>query len=119
MAKAVVKYLELFFFPLNLSINPVLSGGIQSYINNFTNLESIKTQSLFNFGVISSVFIILLTLSVAVSSFRKNPLICFSILFFYVSLLPILNIIPQLLIMAERYEYIASFGGCFVICVFI
>jgi tetratricopeptide (TPR) repeat protein len=111
MAKAVVKYLELFIFPLNLSINPVLSGGIQSYINNFTNLESIKTQSLFNFGVISSVFIILLTLSVAVSSFRKNPLICFSILFFYVSLLPILNIIPQLLIMAERYEYIASFGG--------
>ena len=111
MTKAVVKYLELFIFPLNLSINPVLSGGIQSYINGFTNLEPLKAQSLFDLDVISSIFTILLTLSIAILFFRRNPIICFSILFIYISLLPILNTIPQLLIMAERYEYIASFGA--------
>lgn len=110
MTKAVVKYLCLFIFPLNLSINPVLSGGIQANVTNFTNLDPIKAQSIFNFDILSSILIIAILIGIGIVAIRKRPIISFSIFFTFIALLPVLNIIPQQLIMAERYGYISSFG---------
>ena len=111
MTKAVLKYLELFILPVNLSINPILSGGIQSFINNFTNLDPIKFQKIFDLDILSSILIITAVLATGIILIRKKPIISFSIFFIFAGFLPVLNIVPQKLVMAERYAYISSFGA--------
>lgn len=111
MTKALLKYLELLIFPVNLSINPILSGGIQSFVNNFTNLEPIKSQKIFDLDILFSILVIAGTAGAGIMLIKKRPIISFSIFFIFVGLLPVLNIIPQKLVMAERYAYISSFGA--------
>lgn len=111
MTKAIVKYLELFVFPVNLSINPTLPGNIQSLINNLTDLTTIKTQSVFDLSILFSISVILITILIAIYYFKEKPIISFCIFFIYISLLPVLNIIPEGVVMAERYAYISSFGA--------
>ncbi len=110
MTKAIVKYLEVFVFPINLSMNPVLSGGIQSYINGFTSLDPIKNQKIFDLDIASSILLITIIIGAGFYLIKKKPIISFSIFFIFISLLPVLNILPLKIIMAERYGYISSFG---------
>ena len=48
-------------------------------------------------------------------SLRRRRVVFFSLLFFFVTLLPYLNIIPISTILADRYLFIASFSYCFLL----
>lgn len=48
--------------------------------------------------------------------YKKDSIISFCILFFFVSLLPVLNIIPTMNLMAERFLYFTSFALGLLIC---
>jgi len=46
---------------------------------------------------------------------KKTKVIFFSFLFFFITLLPYLNIIPISTLLADRYVFIASFSYCFLL----
>lgn len=48
-------------------------------------------------------------------SLKKIKVIFFSFFFFFVTLLPYLNIIPISTLLADRYVFIASFSFCFLL----
>lgn len=48
-------------------------------------------------------------------SLKKTKVIFFSFFFFFVTLLPYLNIIPISTLLADRYVFIASFSFCFLL----
>ena len=68
--------------------------------------------------IIGIVFIIIM-LAGAVLLFRKYPLISFSIIFVFVTLLPVMNIVPTMNFMAERFLYIPSAALSIVVAVLI
>ena len=68
-------------------------------------------------GFRTFIFIGIAFLFIGISfwSLRYTKTIFFSFLFFFVTLLPYLNIIPISTILADRYVFIASFSYCFLL----
>ena len=58
--------------------------------------------------IIMAIVFILIMISVAVYLFKKLPLVSYSILFFFITLLPVMNILPTMNFVAERFLYIPS-----------
>ncbi|NMC35468.1 hypothetical protein GYA49_00315 [Candidatus Beckwithbacteria bacterium] len=44
--------------------------------------------------------------------FKKNPIVSFSLIWFFLTLLPVANIVPNYTLFREMYLYIPSFGIC-------
>ena len=61
------------------------------------------------------VGITLLLFGLSLWSLKRTKIIFFSFLFFFVTLLPYLNIIPISTLLADRYVFIASFSCCFLL----
>lgn len=92
----MVYYLKLLFFPVNLCADylmfPVRTAVLDPY-------------------VLGALFIILLFLGTAVFSFIKGKrVLSLSILWFFVTLLPVSNIVPIQIVIAERFLYLPSIG---------
>jgi hypothetical protein len=98
MLKTLPIYAKLLFFPVNLlyHYNGVYSDSI----------------SMFEPAVLFSLLFIVVLIISAVVIRKKFGLISFVILFFFISLLPVMNIIPTMNFMAERFLYITSFAFC-------
>jgi tetratricopeptide (TPR) repeat protein len=62
--------------------------------------------------VIGTVFLLF---GLSLWSLKKTKVIFFSFLFFFMTLLPYLNIIPISTLLADRYLFIASFSYCFLL----
>ena len=60
--------------------------------------------------VLLALLFLVVTLALACWCRRREPLVALSILFFYLSLLPVLNIVPTFSLMAERFLFIPSFS---------
>ena len=100
MDLAFVKYLWLLFVPFPLTVQRSIS------------LESLSLFSPLIFGaLVLHVFL----LYWAIKSRHRFPTISYGILWFYVALLPMSQIVPIQTIMAERYLYVASAGFCFAL----
>ncbi len=110
MTKAFVKYIELLIFPINLSIYPQISSGIRSWVDTYSRLDKILSQSILDLDILRNIGIILSLIAATIIFLKKSPLISFSIGWFLISLLPVLNIIPIGFIAQERYLYIALFS---------
>src|SRR3989304_764433 len=95
MTKIVASYLKLLFIPLNLNADYYISE---------TRVVSIP--------FILSVLLIVLTIFIIVRFYKKNSQITFFSLWFFIALLPVLDIIPIGNIMAERYLYLPIIGLC-------
>jgi len=92
-------YFRLLFFPFNLCADYVFE---------------IK-QTFFSFEVLLSVLFIFILLFILVLSLKyKNYIIFFCIIFTVVTLLPVLNIVPIEVLLAERFLYLPSIGFCFL-----
>ncbi|MCF6155740.1 MAG: tetratricopeptide repeat protein [Candidatus Brocadia sp.] len=95
MTKVVASYIKLLFIPLNLNadyIVPYTKGYGLSFI-----LSAL---------IIVSACILIVQLS------RRDKLLIFFNLWFFITLLPVLGIIPIGNIMAERYLYLPIVGFC-------
>ncbi|MBI2595284.1 hypothetical protein HYW46_00940 [Candidatus Daviesbacteria bacterium] len=115
MTKVFIQYIQLLILPLNLSLDHQVAPGIYSVVYPaYVNLETLRAQSIFepailaNAGIITGVFVFVL------KWYKKLPLAAFAIGWFFITLLPVSNIIPQGQIMAERYLYLPSFGFCLI-----
>jgi tetratricopeptide (TPR) repeat protein len=61
-----------------------------------------------SFNVLFAIVFILISLYVIFSLYKKLPYVSFALLFFFISLIPVLNIVPTMNFMAERFLYIPS-----------
>lgn len=95
MLKTVPVYFKLLFLPVNLIYH---YNGV---------IPDVTSQADIMF-ILSSVFIIIL---IVVGWFLRKSygVISFCIFFFLVSLIPVMNIIPTMNLMAERFLYMTSF----------
>jgi tetratricopeptide (TPR) repeat protein len=108
MMKTIPVYFKLLFFPVGLL-----------YHYNGTMPDAF---SLLEVNVLLSVMFIFILLALAVIFYKKDSVISFCILFFFVTLLPVLNIVPTMNFMAERFLYMTSFAvsvfGCYLLTKF-
>ncbi len=54
-------------------------------------------------------------LGCAALTFKKARIVSFAILWFYITLLPVSNIVPISTILADRYAFLPSYGWCLVL----
>ena len=64
---------------------------------------------------LSFIGITFLLFGLSLWSLKKTKVIFFSFFFFFITLLPYLNIIPISTLLADRYVFIASFSYCFLL----
>src|SRR3989339_290814 len=100
MSKVMVYYIKLMFIPYPL--NP--DWGISNVIS--------LSGTIFEIYVLLSLIIILALLVLSYKNIKTRPIIALSILWFFIFLLPVSNIIPIGDFMAERFLYLPSFGFC-------
>src|SRR3990172_5417520 len=79
------------------------------------NLNLPIVTSLFDLKAISSLVVVVLCLSLAFIYCRKRKEVSFFILWFFIALLPFLNIIPINTLFANRFLYLPSIGFCFIL----
>ncbi|MDO8445160.1 MAG: tetratricopeptide repeat protein [Deltaproteobacteria bacterium] len=92
----MVYYLKLLFFPVNLCADYLMFP--------------VRT-TLFDPYVLGALFIIVLFLGIAVLSFIKGRrMLSLSIFWFFIALLPVSNMVPIQIIIAERFLYLPSIG---------
>lgn len=76
----------------------------------------IDVKSIFpSWRIVVGILFVLFLFYIAWRTRKNSPLISFSIIWFFISLLPVLNIIPISTMIADRYIYIPSLGAalCF------
>lgn len=86
------------------------------------NLHTFYSKELFQFSHPQAIIGILITLALLIYAFRtKNTqkLVSFSILWFFLSLLPVSNIYPASQYMAMRYLYMPCIGFFLILCNFL
>jgi tetratricopeptide (TPR) repeat protein len=64
---------------------------------------------------LSFIGITFLLFGLSLWSLKKTKVIFFSFFFFFITLLPYLNIVPISTLLADRYVFIASFSYCFLL----
>ena len=94
MAKVFVGYIMLLIAPINLKLF----------------YEMPVSNMLFEFDIILSIFVLALILFFTVRFYNK--IVFFSVMWFFIALIPFSNIIPLVFLMAERYLYLSSVGFC-------
>ena len=92
--KIFVEYIFILFFPFNLSIEQVVKFE----------------TSLLSLGFLVSLVVLVLVLFFFAKSYKKSKMVFFSIGWFFITLLPFSNIVPQFTIIADRYLYLPSYG---------
>ncbi|MFC2093514.1 tetratricopeptide repeat protein [Bacteroidota bacterium] len=101
MLKTIPLYFKLLFFPI----------GLLYHYNGYIP----DSVTFFDINVILSIIFIIGIIFMSVIFYKRNSVISFCLLFFVVSLIPVMNIIPTMNLMAERFLYMTSFSLSIVI----
>ncbi|MFA5933338.1 MAG: tetratricopeptide repeat protein [Microgenomates group bacterium] len=117
--QAITLYIRLLFLPVNLTVNHLIAPGIVAFTWAEISEKALRAQSLFSIEVLTSIILIISIFTIAIVCFRTRSWVTFCIFWFFISLAPVLNIIPQGAVMTERYLLIPSFGFCTLIAVII
>jgi len=99
MSRMIVLYIKLFLFPLRLSAE---------YVYTFST-------SLLDIRALLSIMVVVAILFISKVLYRYNNRISFGIWWIFLSLVPVLNIIPLFNPVAERYAYFALPGYCMML----
>lgn len=99
MMKGVVQYVRLSFFPINQCAD----------YYSFPISTGVDLAVIFSLSVLSALVISLLV--------QRSKVILFGGLFFFLALLPVSNIIPIKILIAERFLYLPSLGFCVLLAV--
>lgn len=120
-AKLPLKYAGGNLYTNLLTMSAVFAGYIQWLllpINLYATLPNdpaLIFYSIFNLQVISSLVLIITCIVTAIKIRRTSKEISFAMLWFFITLLPVSNIIPIITYEANRYLYIPAVGFCFLI----
>ncbi len=101
MLKAIVTYLRLLLFPVNLKIGYL--AGIPKFILDKDMIIAISILFL-----VAIVYLVL----------HRNKTLSFYILWFFIALVPVYNIVPFKAVMAERFLYLPLIGFASVFGIF-
>jgi tetratricopeptide (TPR) repeat protein len=101
MLKTIPVYFRLLFAP---------SGLLYHY-----NGVIPDSTSIWELPVVLSILFIALLLFASYYFYKKDSIVSFAILFFLITLLPVMNIVPTMNLMAERFLYLVSFSLVLVI----
>ena len=110
MVQAWIRYLELLIWPVNLSINPAIAPGINSWVGEATKIDKILSQSIWDLNILGGLGVLGGLVGLGIKLRKKYPLITFAIFWFFICLLPVSEIIPQGSMLNERFLYLPSFG---------
>ncbi|HLF18378.1 MAG TPA: tetratricopeptide repeat protein [Candidatus Omnitrophota bacterium] len=117
--KAMAKYVWICFFPFVLTFNHVISKGIYSFgVDDFA-LSTVLGQSIFDVPVLVSLAVLGIIFYFAYKKYKETPLITFCIGWFFISLLPGMNIIPSGVYFAERYLYPGLWTFCLIVALYL
>jgi tetratricopeptide (TPR) repeat protein len=94
MANVVVEYILSLFVPL--------------YLNFYYDTRLVKSFGEYPF--LLSFSFLLLVMVLAIRWYRKEQPLFFSLFWFFIPLLPVLNIVPIAILRADRYLYLSSVG---------
>lgn len=92
--KIFAQYISILFFPYDITIERVV------------RFETTILSITFLISLLLLIFVFFLF----VKSYKKSRILFFSIGWFFITLLPFSNLVPQFTIMADRYLYLPSFG---------
>lgn len=101
MLKTIPVYFRLLFAPFGLLYH--YNGVIRD------------SDSFLDLPVVLSALFILLLIYASYFFYKRDSIVSFAILFFLVTLLPVMNIVPTMNLMAERFLYLVSFSLVIVI----
>ncbi len=107
-----VIYTMLQTIPLYFRLLVVPVGLLYHYNVYFPYQSSIAS-----FEVIFALLFVIVMIAAAIMIFRRNPLISFSIVFVFITMLPVMNIVPTMNYMAERFLYIPSAAFSIILAV--
>ena len=94
----IINFLKLTLFPVSLSV-----------VYNFSPIHSP-----FSTGFTLSSIVVISLIALAFIIKRREKVVTFGILFFFLTLIPVYNIIPLFNLLAERFLYIPSIGVAIV-----
>ena len=113
---------------------PLLGGNITSHIltivkilakyvtttvlpMNLTTYPQVGVATSFSDGslVLSAAVVTVVVVGAVVSLRKKNAIVLWAVAIFFISLLPVMQMVPSKIVMAERYLYLASFGFCLIL----
>ncbi len=94
MLQTIPIYFKLAVFPIGMVYH---YGGFLPYLSSPAD-----------FGVIFAVAFLAVTGFVAFYLYRRMPVVSYALIFFFITLLPVLNIVPTMNFMADRFLYIPS-----------
>ena len=101
MLQTIPLYFRLLVAPVGLLYH---YNGYLPYVSSFASISAVY-----------SLVFILFALGAVVFLYRKFPVVSFSVLIVFVTLLPVMNIVPTMNFMAERFLYIPSMAFSIVI----
>jgi len=106
VCKILVYYLKQFLFPINL---------IADYsFNAFPLSQSLwEPATLFSLMILGTIAVFI------VYALSRNKIAAFSLIWFFVTLLPVCHIFPHHELLAEHYLYLPSFGIVLLISLFL
>ncbi len=94
MSKVIVKYILLLLWPLNLSVKH----------------QVLISTSVFDSSLFIPIILLILLIFLSIKVYNYSKIVFFSIWFFFISLLPVSNIIPIQRLITEAYLYLPSIG---------
>lgn len=110
MTKVLLQYIWVLIWPENLVSNHIISPGIEAFVYRNYQTMAILKQSIFDLDILLSITVIIFLVLIIFISRKKYPIVSFSLGWFFISLLPVMELVPQGSIMNEKSLYIASFG---------
>src|SRR3990167_1944101 len=109
-AKAMLEYVKITVFPLDLTLNHQIGAKIPSLHYVDYNKEAYLLQKITDPAFLTAVGAVVALLVFAIFLYKRMPLITFSVLWFFISLAVVSNLIPLNNFMSERYLYLPSYG---------
>src|SRR3989338_2071245 len=106
-------YFEQSFFGTFLTTTKIFAQYILILIfpYNITIERAVRFETtIFSITFLISLLFLIFALFLFIKSYKQSRILFFSIGWFFITLLPFSNLVPQFTIMADRYLYLPSFG---------
>ncbi|MBI5412359.1 tetratricopeptide repeat protein, partial [Candidatus Peregrinibacteria bacterium] len=119
IVKALMKYVYICFLPIVLTHNHVIADGIFSFDQDDFDRYAVLSQSWLDGQVLMALLLLGSIFYIAVRKWEQEPLVTFCLGWFFISLLPVLNIVPSGVYFAERYLFVGTFTFCLLLAYYI
>ncbi len=110
MGRVLVKYLELMVWPMKLAVQQMIAPGIEAFVYRGYATEAIRAQRLWTPEVGLALLAIMSMVVVAWRLRQRHMAVTLGIGWWFVGLLPVMEIVPQGSMMNEKVVYLASLG---------